>query len=147
VSQISLGLCFIQSDWQDRFGFPLLLMETFVDPSRFVGTIYRAANWQFVGKTKGYKRSGNGYSDRGQTPKLIFVQPLQRNTRQLLSGSPLSQKYISGAPGMKITAEQMKTLPDFYKQINAPRRGQGRVHRVHVMLGIATGAILCGMRG
>lgn len=41
-----LSLCRrrIQQDWIDRFGFPLLLLETFVDPSRFVGTIYQAAN-------------------------------------------------------------------------------------------------------
>ena len=43
-----LSLCRrrIQTDWQTRFGFPLLMMETFVDPSRFIGTIYRAANWK-----------------------------------------------------------------------------------------------------
>ena len=33
-------------DWLDRFGYPLLLLETFVDPRHFHGTIYRAANWQ-----------------------------------------------------------------------------------------------------
>jgi len=34
----------LQSDWQTRFGFPLLMIETFVDPSRFTGTIYMAAS-------------------------------------------------------------------------------------------------------
>lgn len=144
-----LSLCRrrIQSDWQDRFGFPLLLMETFVDPSRFVGTIYRAANWQLVGKTKGYQRIRNGYSNTCHTSKLVFVQPLQRNARRLLSGSPLSQQYVSGASRMKITADQMRALPDFFKQIHDPRRGQGRRHSVHVVLAIAAGAVLCGMRG
>ena len=36
----------VASDWQARFGYPLWLLETFVDPSRCHGTIYRAANWQ-----------------------------------------------------------------------------------------------------
>jgi hypothetical protein len=144
-----LSLCKrrIQSDWKDRFGFPLLMMETFVDPSLFVGTIYRAANWQLVGKTKGYQRIRNGYSNTCYTPKFVFVLPLQRNTRRLLSGSSLSQQYVSGAPRMKITADQMRTLPDFFKQIHDPRRGQGRRHPIHVVLGIAAGAVLCGMRG
>jgi hypothetical protein len=73
-----LSLCKkrIQRDWESSFGFPLLLLETFVDPSRFAGTIYRAANWALVGKTKCYRRSGNGYSTAYLDSKLVFIQPL-----------------------------------------------------------------------
>lgn len=144
-----LSLCRrrIQGDWLDRFGFPLLMMETFVDPARFTGTIYRAANWKLVGKTKGYRRIGNGYSEQRQAGKLVFVYPLQRNARQILSGSPLLPKYVTGIPRMKLTADQMRSLPDFFKQITDPRRSQGRMHYVHVVLAIAAGAVLCGMRG
>ena len=50
-----LGLCArrIVGDWPARFGHPLLLLETFVDPARFQGTVYRAANWQAVGHSRG----------------------------------------------------------------------------------------------
>jgi hypothetical protein len=48
---------------------------------------------------------------------------------------------------MKLTADQMRSLPSFFKTIHDPRRAQGRKHRVHVVLAIAAGAILCGMRG
>ena len=48
---------------------------------------------------------------------------------------------------MKLTAEQMRSLPDFFKLIQDPRRAQGRRHPVHVVLAIAAGAALCGMRG
>ena len=144
-----LSLCRrrIQEDWQDRFGFPILMMETFVDPSRFVGTIYHAANWKLVGNTKGYQRIRNGYSDACQTSKLVFIYALQRNARLVLSGSPLPQQYVSGAPRMKLTAEQMRSLPDFFKQIPDPRRAQGRLHSIPVVLAIAAAAVLCGMRG
>ncbi len=73
-----LSLCSrrIQSDWQDRFGFPLLMMETFVDSSRFVGTIYHASNLKLVGKTQGYQRIRNDYSKERQASKLVFVQLL-----------------------------------------------------------------------
>jgi hypothetical protein len=47
----------VATDWQERFGYPLLLLETFVDPQRFHGTIYRAANWRYVGDTRGYRRT------------------------------------------------------------------------------------------
>jgi len=40
----------------------------------------------------------------------------------------------------------MRSLPDFFKEINDPRRAQGRRHRIQAVLGIAAGAVLCGMR-
>lgn len=144
-----LSLCRrrIQTDWINRFSFPLLMMETFVDPSRFIGTIYRAANWNLVGHTKGYQRVRNGYSNVCQNSKLVFTYPLQRNARQVLSRPLLPQQYVSGVPRMKLTADQMRSLPVFFKQINDPRRAQGRQHSIHVVLAIAAAAVLCGMRG
>lgn len=144
-----LSLCKrrIQQDWLNRFGYPLLLMETFVDPSRFSGTIYKAANWELLGETKGYKRTRNGYSNTRSTPKLVFVQELQRNARSLLSSDLLTEKYKTGGSRMKLTADQMRSLPDFFSEIKDPRRAQGTRHRLHVILAISAGAVLCGMRG
>lgn len=48
---------------------------------------------------------------------------------------------------MKIKAEHMYSLPDFFKTIADPRRAQGKRHSLPTVLAIATGAILCGMRG
>jgi len=144
-----LSLCRkrIQRDWENRFGFPLLLLETFVDPSRFAGTTYKAANWKLVGETKGYQRIRGGYSNTRKTPKLVFVQPLQRNPRPLLSNPFIDDQYVTGESKMKLTAEQMRSLPDFFRQVDAPRRTQEQRHRLHIVLAIAAGAILCGMRG
>jgi hypothetical protein len=137
----------IQQDWQDRFGFPLLLLETFVDPERFHGTIYRASNWLFVGMTKGYRRTSKGYSERTESSKLVFIQPLQRNARALLSRSLLDERYKTGRSRMKLTADQMLSLYDFFKQIDDPRRKQGKKHTMPAILSLAAAAILCGMRG
>jgi len=144
-----LSLCKkrIQQDWRNKFGYPLLLMETFVDPSRFAGTIYKAANWQYLGKTKGYQRNRDGYSKNRSTPKLVFVQPLQRNARFLLSSDIIPECYRTGGARMKLTANQMRSLPDFFKEIDDPRRAQGKRHQLHTVLAIAAGAVLCGMRG
>lgn len=46
-----------------------------------------------------------------------------------------------------LTAEQMKALPEFFADLPDPRRAQGRRHPLPVVLAIAAGAILCGMRG
>ena len=144
-----LALCRkrIQQDWQDRFGFPLLLLETFVDPTRYQGTIYQAANWRFLGVTKGYARTRTGYSDLPRTPKKVFVLPLQRNTRTLLSHPVLHPPYQTGVPRMQLTADHMRSLPDFFKEIPDPRRAEGRRHRLEVVLALAAAATLCGMRG
>ncbi len=122
------------------------MLETFVDPSRFVGTIYQAANWELVGETKGYQRSRSGYSTTRQTPKLVFVQSLQRNGRMLLSRPLLPKLYLTGGTRMKLTAEQMRSLPDFFSQIADPRRAQGRKHRVHVVLTLAAGCFMWNTR-
>lgn len=144
-----LSLCRrrIQQDWIDRFGHPLLLLETFVDPTRFIGTIYQAANWELIGKTKGYQRIRGGYSNAMQSQKLAFVLSLQRNSRKLLSQPFLDQSYAKGETTMRLSAENELSLPDFFRQIKDPRRGQGRCHPVHIVLAIAAGAVLCGMRG
>lgn len=65
-------------DWQARFGHPLLLLETFVDPRRFHGGVYRAANWIELGLTQGYRRTPEGYSAEADAPKRVFVRPLCR---------------------------------------------------------------------
>lgn len=144
-----LALCQhrIQKDWINRFGHPLLLLETFVDPTRFNGTIYKAANWRFVGYSKGYQRTRSGYSNTRKSSKMVFVQPLQRNACTLLSRPILNKRYQTGVQKMKLSAQHMKSLPNFFKEITDPRRAQGRRHRIDVVLSIAAAAILCGMCG
>jgi hypothetical protein len=145
----ALSLCRqrIAGDWQERFGQPLLLLETFVDPARFHGTVYRAANWTCLGLTRGFRRTREGYSTDAPSPKLVFTLPLQRDARAQLSRSILNPIYRTGAPKIMLTAQQMRTLPDFFNDIPDPRRDEGKRHRLSVVLGIAAGATLCGMRG
>lgn len=144
-----LSLCQkrLSSDWQTTFGHPLVLLETFVDPQRFRGTIYKAANWTCVGTTKGFSRTRNGYSTTSSSPKLVFLRPLINNARQLLSQPVLNPAYRTEGGRIMLSVEHMKSLPDFFKDIPDPRRGQGRRHRLCAVLAIAAGATLCGMHG
>lgn len=147
-SQI-LSLCRrrIQQDWITRFGYPILLLETFVDPTRFQGTVYRASNWIEVGKTKGYRRTGKGYSEKIHTQKLVFLQPLQHNSRQLLSQPVLQKRYHTGKTRMKLRAHDQASLYDHFREINDPRRAQGRKHPLPTVLALVAAAVLCGVRG
>jgi hypothetical protein len=144
-----LSLCRrrLASDWEETFGHRVVLLETFVDPQRFRGSVYRAANWVYVGKTKGFRRTRLGYTAIPGSPKMVFVQPLQANTRKLLCGAPLSPPYRIGELKMRLSAAQMQSLPSFFREIPDPRRAQGRRHRLSTVLALAAGAVLCGMRG
>jgi hypothetical protein len=74
----------VSQDWERIYAHPVYLLETFVDPERFRGTCYRAANWIEAGLT-----TGRGKDCRNWTPnrsiKQILVLPLHRRFRQLLS--------------------------------------------------------------
>jgi len=74
----------ISSDWQAKYGHPILCLETFVD-EQFEGTVYKAANWVFVGKTAGRGRD-DFHNQCLLTVKSMYLYPLVRNYRKLLCG-------------------------------------------------------------
>lgn len=144
-----LSLCQrrLPGDWEGAFGHGVVLLETFVDPQRHRGTVYRAANWMYVGNSRGFRRTHAGYTARPQTPKMVFLRPLRPEARKILCGAILSPPYRLGGTTMRLTAEQMRSLPSFFSQMPDPRRAQGTRHRLSTVLGMAAGAVLCGMRG
>ncbi len=75
----------IYSDWLEKYGHPIYMLETFVEKDRFKGTCYKAANWQCVGVTKG--RSRNDRHTNLKVPvKEVFIYPLTSNYREKLRG-------------------------------------------------------------
>lgn len=81
----------IGTDWEERYGYEPVMLETFVDPQRFKGTSYRASNWNFVGKTTGRSRQDrNGTLDVGE--KSVYIFPLRPDARRILCTSVISEK-------------------------------------------------------
>jgi hypothetical protein len=78
----------LPADWLTRYGVEPVLLETLVDPTRYRGICYRAANWTSVGMTQGRGRMDRSRRAQG-IPKQIFLFPLHRNWRQRLCASPL----------------------------------------------------------
>ena len=73
----------ISADWQQLYQHPLYLLETFIDPERFRGTCYRAANWILVGQTTG--RGKNDQTNRvNRSRKELWVYPLGKAFPQAL---------------------------------------------------------------
>jgi len=74
----------ISADWEELYGHPVLFLETFVDPERFRGTCYRAANWCLLGTTTGLgKDSRTGQVNRSL--KEVLAYPLVTDFREKLS--------------------------------------------------------------
>ena len=85
----------VKGDWHNKYGIIPLLVETFVDTSRFIGTSYRAANWIHVGSTSGRGRQDKN-RDAALTPRDIYLYPLHRNWRELLGGSSKVAVTVTG---------------------------------------------------
>ncbi len=82
---LSLAAKRIGYDWHDRYGYSPVLLETFVDPEKYRGTCYKAANWVMLGWTAGRGRMDR-YKQYPSTPKQIYVYPLHRDFRAILRG-------------------------------------------------------------
>ena len=73
----------ISQDWRRMYGHPIYFLETFVDPERFRGTCYRAANWTLLGKTTGRGKQSNSYVPN-RSIKEVLGYPLTKRFRELL---------------------------------------------------------------
>ncbi len=73
----------ISNDFQQKYGHPLYLLETFVEKDRFRGSCYKAANWIHVGQTQGRSRNDR-YNNLVVPRKHIFLYPLCHNFRSIL---------------------------------------------------------------
>ena len=80
---LSLTARQLPSDWEQRYKIRPLLMETFVEANRFTGTCYKAANWHFVGKTKGRGKLGP-IGIQSVPTKDIWLYPLHKKFRSML---------------------------------------------------------------
>jgi hypothetical protein len=76
----------LPQDWQARYGVAPLLVETFVDPARYTGGCYRAANWVALGETAGRGRDDRAHQRHGAHPKCVWVYPLRRDAVARLRG-------------------------------------------------------------
>lgn len=80
----------VREDWQARWGYRPVLMETFVDPAHHRGVCYRAAGWRVLGETTGGGLRLRGHSYR-TSRKLVFARPLVREFRARLLSDPPSR--------------------------------------------------------
>ncbi len=140
----------LSEDWHEKYGHPILLVETFVNSQLYKGTCYLAAGWIQVGKTRGFERMGKLYVKHGLA-KAILVRPLVSHAVRNLA-TPYFE--VPGSRTGKVFKLDLKRLPiegkdgliDVLKSVSDSRSRQGRRHSQVSVLGIATCAMLSGAR-
>ena len=80
---LSLNIKRLPTDWQRVHGYPIYLLETFIETARFSATCYRASNWVLCGQSKGCAKSGTKYSFHGNI-KDVYLYPLTPHFRERL---------------------------------------------------------------
>lgn len=148
-----LSLCErrLAADWSEAHGHPVLAVETFVDPQRFMGTCYRAAGWKPLGLTAGARRVRRDWYDGGGTPKQLFVKPLAADAREQLRAEQWPEAWrrhvLPAKPAHLLRGEEHYSL--FRALLNLPdeRNAHGRRHRQAAVLACAACAFLAGVEG
>ena len=114
----------LSADWQARYGHPILVVETFVDPEQFQGTVYTAQGWDELGLTDGHGRHRRDFYVAHNKPKRLFVRELVRNARRTLQAEHLKPALVpverkAGARSyhkeaeLRSLTEHFKDLPDY----------------------------------
>lgn len=144
---LAASLARLSAQWEAMHGLPLLLAETFVDPSRFRGTCYRASNWIYVGKTSGWSRSGKVYTFHGN-PKSVFVFPLKRRSREWLRSidNPLNGAKRVHLDPTRLPLEGEDGLLDLARLIKDPRKKRGVRHKAAATFAMILTGVLAGLK-
>ena len=146
---LGLSLRHLSGDWRRLRGHPALLAETFVDPSRFHGGCYRAANWQSVGFTGGYARRGGRaprWDHHGQ-PKEVFMYELEKHAAARLCRLDEEPAWRAQGPVRTLDAAQMCSLYAHLRTVPDYRDARGKRYQLATVLTLAVAARLAGYRG
>ena len=142
---LGLSLRRLPHDWQALHGHPILLAESFVDPARFAGTCYRAANWIEVGTTRGFGRvRGTLNYVRHGAPKSVFVYPLRLAARRQLRAAQLQPAWQPWRPRMKLSDSQLASLWQALQAVPDHRSQRGRRYPLATVLTIVLASRLAG---
>jgi len=145
----ALRLCLdrLSEDWQRRYGHPILLVETFVDPAYFRGTTYTAAGWKELGMTGGFGRCSRDYYVSHDAPKRLFARELHRHARRTLSTEHLPAHLASVEekvpPSCTRSTKQLRSLCTHFTRV-PEFRGRIESYPLCSLLSIIACAHFCG---
>lgn len=127
---LRLTLDRLSDDWQTKYGHPIEVVETFVDPEQFCGTVYTASGWIELGQTDGWGRSQRDYYVKHDKPKRLFVRPLGSNSCRSLQAEHLKAdlaivetkvpaRCTQPAKQIRSIVEHFKALPEYRSRVES----------------------------
>jgi hypothetical protein len=146
----ALRLCLdrLSADWQAQYGHPILVVESFVDPS-LQGTCYRAGNWQVLGQTQGYGRAARDYYTRHDTPKQLWVKELRPGGRELLKARRLPEwlgaQLAEQGAACAASEEELRGMVKHFKGLRDWRERLGD-YPLSGLVALVACATLCGVQ-
>jgi hypothetical protein len=135
--------------WQERFGYAPLLLETFVDVERYRGTCYKAAGWLQMGLTAGFARvRSDYYYEAHDRPKQLWLRALGEadQVRQALCARDLAPEHKAAqipALGGRIAVRmnQLDGLHRAFRTVPDPRSGAFRFQLASILSIVALGLL------
>lgn len=144
---LKLTLARLSADWQQKYGHPSLVVETFVDPERFCGTVYTANGWQELGLTDGWGRCARDYYVKHDKPKRLFVKELCQHARRSLQAQHLKPALalVEDKVPARCTQRvaQIRPLAQHFKQV-PEYRARVESYPLWSLLAIVACAMLSG---
>lgn len=144
---LRLALDRLSGDWQNRYGHPVVLAETFVDPEQFCGTVYTANGWQELGQSEGFGRVRRDFYVQHHKPKRLFARELCRQARRSLAADRLRPALAvveaKTLPRSTQSPAQISSLVEHFKKMPDYRQRIG-IYPLWSLLAIVLLAHLCG---
>ena len=147
---LSLACNRVSSDWEARFGNPLVAVETFVDPERFSGGCYLAAGWKRLGETAGFGRRRKDFYQCHDRPKDLWFKVLDRRGFRSLSSRRLPPRLKAYETEWRVCpfkAPAMESLFESFEEVPDHRARRGRRYRLQTLLSVIALATVCGFSG
>lgn len=139
----------LSADWQSRFGHPIVMAETFVDPEQFRGTTYQCSGWSQLGRTQGYGRQSKDYYIQHDQPKQLWVKSLVKNAPQKLRADQLPEAWAvvedKVKPRCTAKSAELKALTDHLAKIPEHRSKCALGYPLAGMLALIAVAVFCGV--
>lgn len=141
----------LSADWQSRWGHPLALAETFVDPQLYQGTAYKVSGWSKLGQTAGWKRSAEDFYQKHDRPKQVWVRELVKGACVKLRAPALPLEWASveqnARPHCTAKAPQIGSLVQTLRaQVPEFRSKKALAFPIAGMLALIALALFSGVR-
>lgn len=139
----------LSDDWLARWGHPVALVETFVDPEQFRGTTYKVSGWSELGPTSGFGRTARDFYQAHDRPKQVWVKELVKGACQQLRAAQLPPAWapVEAQAPIRCSASEAEiggllaecqSLPEF-------RRTQSLAYPIGGLFALIVLATFCGV--